>query len=276
VNGAFISSFENMEIQYIFLGVFSLVFIVGSLYLKNSINLIDSDKSNYPILVYSYHPDIVYNIVDFISHSSTVAHYNIVFPDSLENMLIAKYRLTDYKDIRGEFSLPYQVEIFIKPNPIKDLVIFAMSLSSAFPGCIVHYETRQWALVEAEAKKLYRYVLIICIVSLVLYIFIQMMLRYIHILRNRENINAILISGIKTKRLLLAEFLRNLIWFGISTGSIALLNIIVNYFEIMSSLTMMITPHDYYMNIDLVVLFAVSNLILLSVHRPLLRKVKND
>jgi hypothetical protein len=191
-------------------------------------------------------------------------------------MLITKYRLTDYKDISGDFSLPYQVEIFIKPNPIKDLVIFAMGLSTAFPGCIVHYETKRWTMVEAEAKKLYRYVLIILIITLVLYICIQMMLRYKHILKNRENINAVCVSGIKANKLMLAELLRNLYWFGISIGAITLLNLIVNYLDILSILTRMITPHVYYLNVDIITLFSIATVILLAVQKPLFRKIKYD
>jgi len=261
-------------LYYVNMLLFCIFFLVGALLLDNILDQVNNKKNIFPILIYTNSLDTVEEIIDFIQKSEVCYSHNVIYPDFLESMLIDKYHLTDYKEIAGDYVLPYQVEITVFPLPMKQLALFVNSLITTFKDSIIHYNAKLWDDVDTQASKLRFYFYIMKLILLGLYIFIQFSTRIAFIQKNQNDIRALQKSGIAPGKLNIREFNVNLVFWIIAVATAVIVDFLVNYYDLLpiiiagfeSYKTFEVEkPFIYtYFNIDLLVMLACANLVLVT------------
>jgi len=272
-------------LYYVNMVIFSIFFLLGSLMLDNILDQVNNKKNIFPILIYTNSLETVDQIITFIQKSEVYYSHNVIFPDSLEAMLVEKYRLIDYKEIAGDYTLPYQVEITVFPLPMKQLALFVTSLNTTFTDSIIHYNAKLWDDVDTQASKLNLYFYIMKLILLGLYIFIQFSTRIAFIQKNQNNIRALQKSGISAKKLTKREVGANLLFLLIAIVSAAIIDFAINYYDLLTHVVkgyenyktfLLEKPFLYtYFNIELLVMLAFANLVLITFQKALFGKIKD-
>ena len=258
---------------YITLVISVLIFATGSLFFENYIEDMKQDMSLYPILIYTNSVSEAEDVISFIRQNPIYLTHSITDPDYLESMLISKYNLADYKSISGDYRLPFQIELAISPFPMTQIMIFVSQLSARFTDSIIHYNAKLWNDVEMAVERNMRIFLSLQIIFLFFYVFIQLFIRLSFINRYHENFFALANSGIAHKKLIKKEVSLNLIFFTVSIFSIAVLNVIINYFDLVSYVGRVWTTHFYYINPKMIIMFAFANLIVIVFQKSLFKKL---
>jgi hypothetical protein len=244
--------------------------------MENYILSLNQTKSTYPILTYSNTLDEADLIVDLISSHEAYNSHTIQSPDVLKTMLLSKYKLDDMEEIEEEFSLPYQIEIIVKPLSSDKLLLFVLELSDLFPENIMQYKEDIWKEIDTRNGKLKRLLYVIQIVLLMVYVFVQSFIRLLYILKYKTNINAVVNSGISQRMLSFKNFMNNFYFLLMSTSLIILINFAINYFYVISYIINDLTTHFYYVNINLIIMLIAANILLVLVQIPILKRHSND
>ena len=258
---------------YLTLVISVLIFATGSLFFENYIEDMKQDKSLYPILVYTNSVTEAEDIINFAKENPIYLDHSITDPDYLESMLISKYNLADYKSISGDYKLPFQIEISISPLPMNQIIIFVSQLSARFTDSIIHYNAKLWNDVEMVVERNMRIFLCMQVIFLSFYVFIQLFIRLSFINKYHENFFALANSGIAHKKLLKKEVSLNFKFIMIALCSITLLNVIINYFDLVSYVGRVWTTHFYYINPKMILMFFFANLIVIIFQKSLFKKL---
>jgi len=257
------------------------IFLYGAIYLDNITETVNTRKSIFPILIYTNSEQTVEELAGYVQQNPVCDSYQIIPPDSLETILIEKYQLTDYKEIAGDYRLPFQVEITVVPLSMKQLARFVADLSTTFSQNVVHYNAKLWEDVDTQVNKLRFYFYILKLVFLCLYIGVLYAVRLSFIQKHQNTISAILASGTPLRKLAKREFLSNLFFWVVSTGCAVVFDFVIRYFQLdkylMGGVYELISFSDVrefmslFFDIDLLVMLAVANLVLVTVRRAVFR-----
>jgi len=263
-------------IQYIAFFILATVFIVGSLYFKNYLQRINHDKSSVPVLIYTNTLSEANDVLEFIITRPLYLSHIINCSDEIESSLIEKYDLGDFRTIAGDFRLPYQLELFLKPTNIRLMVDFVDEISAFFPTYLINYNERFWLDIDKHYRSLYRKVNFMEILYLVAMAFVLIYIRSWYIMKHRNAIDAILLSGVKKKILVFEELKNNSIFLGIAMVSALGIYIIVNSFAIVSYLTDSFFGREEFINWYFMILMLIVVVFSLILQKPLLIRKRKD
>lgn len=267
---------RSLLFQLIILFIFASVFINGSLLLNNFVLNINQEKSIYPILVYTNTLSEANDVLDFVKEHKCYFASEIISPDSLENMLIDKYNLSDYKDIAGDYKLPYQLEISVLPFKTEELLGFVNKIQGFFPNYLLHYNQEIWQNIDQQTNKLKLNIIVMQITALILYMALQFLLRFFLIINYRENISALINSGISLKSLFLKELINKFVFLVIAGFLIITINFLINYINLLTMISTNYSKVNTFLDLNLLVYLMMTNMILVFCQRPFFKKRKND
>jgi len=261
-------------IQYVSLVVLSCVFIIGSLYFNNHLNSINQEKSLFPVLIYVNSPSEANDVLGFSMPHKLYMMHNIVSSEELENTLIEKYNLADYRAVAGDFRLPYQLELYLKPANKKEMVDFVNDIAAFFPTYIINYNERIWLDIENHYNSLNENKLIKQMIFLFAMIFVQINIRALYVMKNRTAIDAIALSGIKRRVLILQELKYNTIYLGIAILTIVVLYVIINTSGLVSLLTDNFVGASMFLNWNYKLFLGIGIVLSVIFQRPMFMKLR--
>jgi len=269
-------------LYFISMVILTIVFVYGAILLDNVVKDVNNRKNIFPILIYTNLEQTLDEISQYLQVNPVCDTYQIVSPDTLETILIQKYNLTDYKEIAGDYRLPYQIEVTVVPLSMNELARFVADLFTTFSDSIIHYNAKLWEDVDIQVNKLRFYFYILKIVFLCLYIGILYGIRLSYIHRHQSTISAIQTSGIPRLKLLKIDLQKNLSFWGLAIATAIIVDFAIRYLHldqyVFSSnvyLLPITTVKQFifsYFDIDLLVMLAITNLLLITVQKPMFKK----
>ena len=250
----------------LFIGfLFILIFFVSTYYLDGYIYEVNEEKRDYPVLVYTNTLSEATEMAEFMSERAVYQSHEITSPENLESMLIEKYGFTDYRSMVRDFSLPFLLEIKIKPFPAEMILDFIGELTSQYPRNVVHFNEEKWKEIDSRLERT-RYISFgMKFLFLLIYLFLQFCIRYSMVLKNKEVIEAIVHSGITPQKLASKRIKENLSFLLYIFILIVLINYLVN------SLLFFGEPGFgiEYFNLPYIVILLVVNTLLVVFQKPL-------
>ena len=271
--------FKHYFGQLSFLFFFSIIFIFGSLLLVNYIETLNNDKSIFPILVYADTVEEIDKILEIIIMNEAYQTHAVVSPDSLKKFMVEKYSLDDIEEIAKDFVLPYQLYITVNPVKMDLLMLLVLEIGENFPENIIQYNDEAWREIDVNVVRLRKISFSVQLITLLIYLFIQIFIRITYILRNKIMINAIVSSGLSFRSIAWKNFVNNLIFLLLSFLLIIAVNILINYFALPHFVTPTIIEHPsflLYININITLMLFITNMLLVVIQKPLLKRSRND
>jgi hypothetical protein len=189
---------------------FSLIFIYGSLHQRSVINEIELGKATYPILIYTYNTTAANAMLEFIEgYSSTVFFFT---PECLMNLILEKYELTQFGNITDSLEFPYMIEAYLLTTRTAEKEIVIERLLNQHEENIIELTVndRAWIDIDIKVNSLRNHLFMVEIFALLTYLFIQLFIRYNFCIKHKEDINALIISGINKTKLRKKEFFYNI------------------------------------------------------------------
>jgi len=200
--------------------------------------------------------------------------HNIVSSDELENTLIEKYDLADFRAVAGDFRLPYQLELYLKPAPKHEMVDFVNEIAAFFPTYIINYNERIWLDIENHYNSLNENKIIKQMIFLFAMIFVQIYIRAWYIMKNRTAIDAIALSGIKKNVLIIRELKYNFIYLGASILTIIVLYVIINSTGLVSLIADNFLGTGMFLNWNYKLSLGIAIILSVIFQRPIFMKLR--
>jgi hypothetical protein len=217
--------------QFLVFLCFASLFVYGSLYQRNVIDTIESEKFTYPILIYSYDGDAAIDILRFVQDKvSTIFFFT---PENLQNLLIDKYELQDYEYLADELPFPFMIEAYLSPSlaPVIGSIIEEILLQFSESISQLQFNEKLWNDIDLKVNSLRTNLLVIEIFALLAYLFIQLFVRYNYCIKFKDDINAVLSAGIKKSEFRKKELLNSILFVIISQAVIIAANYALYYYE---------------------------------------------
>ena len=262
--------------QLCFLLFFSIVFIFGSLLLENYIFALNQNKSAFPLLVYSENPEDIEKIIQIAKEQDAYESHIIVSPDSLRKSLMERYNLDEIDEIAQDFVLPSQIVITVKPVKMDLLMLLVLEIGENFPDNIIQYNDDTWSEIDVNVIRLRKIAVLLQVILLCIYLFIQIFLRITYIFRNKKLINAIVSSGLSYTSIQWKNFVNNIIYLCLALLLILLINITINYLSLTDYFITNYLTHYMFVNIHIILMLFGANLVLVMIQKPLLKRNRNE
>ena len=255
----------NLFLHLLISVVFTLVFIYGSLYFNDYIVYVNQEKSLFPILIYTNTLSEANDVLDFVSSHEVYSLFNLTYPDSLANLLIDKYGLTDFRRAVRDFTLPFLLEIFINPFEAEKLSSFIYEITSFFPNNIIHYNENIWLEIDLQTARLTKILFTLQIIALALYLSFQLFFRMIIIFKNKESISAIKNSGMTQSKVALKRIQETVTYLFFSTILMIIIAFFLNFFMIYRDFSLSINN----LNLNLLIMLFVVNALFVLFQKPI-------
>ena len=218
--------------------VFAFAFCMGVHFVYTYISHANYEKTEYPILIYTNTLSEANEVLNSVKDNRNFMAFHLFEPHELTTLLVEKYNLTDYNSLIGDLTLPFLLEIKVRPNKSSDLHTFVNSINHAFPDFIVHYNEFIWKSIDTRVDRLFIIAYIIQALVLITYLSLQLLIRMIYLSNNYETVHAILNSGLTPKKITRIKLFENFMFLTVSSILLLISNYFVNYFMIFKEFEM--------------------------------------